>query len=404
VLVESIKQNPKNYRLCQIPAVSGALVALDPHTGRVLALTGGWSFEISQFNRATQAVRQLGSAFKPFVYLAALERGLTPSTIIQDAPLAINLGYGLGVWKPKNYEKDFLGPITLRQALEKSRNLATIRIAHELVGMKRIVSVADRFGIMKNMPLQLAMVLGAGETTLLNLTNAYAMLANGGKKISPILLERVQDRHGRTLLAEESRRCNGCLEEIGSTDTPPHLTDARTQVSDPVSIYQIISILQGAIDRGTGRAVRDLVREHPLAGKTGSTNDFKDALFIGCTPDLVVGIRLGFDDSRPLGPKEAGARVAAPIFGHFMQSALKGVPPKPFRMPPGVRLVRVDLKTGQATTVRDKSSILEAFKVYDSLTPSKENIKSEGLLDQESGDDLQIPLEPPPAEEAEGIY
>lgn len=362
VMVEQLKDKLQDYMLCQIPAVSGSVIALDPHTGRVLAMCGGYSYAISQYNRATQAYRQGGSAFKTFVYLAALEKGLTPSTILLDAPIAINMGWGLGIWKPRNYSKKYIGHVTLRSALEKSLNTVTVRIGQEKIGIKPVMDVTKRFGIIDNPPRQMALVLGAGETTLLRMATAYAMIANGGKKITPTFIDRVADRHGKTIWKREEPSCKGCVSEPWLNQPMPVLTDERVQVTDPETAYQMISILEGVIQRGTGRVVKRMVPDQVLAGKTGTTNDFFDTWFVGFTPDLVVGFYVGFDSPRTLGEKEQGARVAAPIFGAFMAEALKGVPAIPFRIPPGIRLVRVNHQSGRITSPDDLQAIVEAFK------------------------------------------
>ena len=348
---------PRAFALRQAPEIDGALVALDPHTGRVLAMSGGYSFARSQFNRSTQALRQPGSAFKPFVYLAALDAGFTPSTLILDAPFVIDQGPGLGKWKPANYGKKFYGPSTMRLGLEKSRNLMTVRLAQTL-GIERVVDYAKRFGIVDDMPNVLSMALGAGETTLLRLTAAYGMLVNGGKEIRPTLIDRIQDRHGRTVMRHDIRPCESCG---GWEDgTPPRMPDNRRVVADPRSAYQIVSMLRGVVLRGTGRRVRAVAK--PVAGKTGTTNDSFDTWFVGFTPDLVVGVFAGFDQPRSLGRGETGSSVAAPIFRDFMIAALADQPAIPFRIPPGIRLVRVDAATGIVARARSRNAILEAFK------------------------------------------
>lgn len=356
VLVEPLPGHAHEVALRQIPQVSGALIALDPYTGRVLALAGGFSFEISEFNRATQAIRQPGSAMKPFVYLAALQKGMTPSTIVRDEPLEIDLGYGLGIWRPQNMSRTFEGPITLRVALERSRNLATIDVAQR-VGMQPIAALAERFGITDHMPAQLAQVLGAGETTAMRLTAAYATLANGGRRVFPTLIDRVQDRRGKTLLINDRRTCPSC-HNLDYTPglAVPELADVGEQVADPIHVYQIVSILEGAVQRGTGWRARALGR--PVAGKTGSTNEHKDAWFVGFSPDLVVGVFVGFDQPRSLGDQESGARVASPIFVDFMKEALKDARNIPFRIPQGTRLVQVNPRTGQPG---GKNLIWEAY-------------------------------------------
>jgi penicillin-binding protein, 1A family len=346
------------YKLCQIPAVSGALVVLEPHTGRVLAMQGGYSFEVSQFNRATQAMRQTGSAFKTFVYLAALESGLTPSTILEDAPFAINLGYGLGIWRPNNWDKEFKGPITLRRSFELSRNVAAIRMVHELVGMKRVTEVAKRFNIDRNMPVQLSGVLGASETTVLRLAAAYAMLANGGKLVVPSFFDHVQDRRGKTVLVNSYNICQNC--ELESPEILPELRDLRPQVTDSIAAYQMTSLLRGVVERGTGRKVHELA--HEVVVKSGTTNDYRDAWMVGYSPTLVVAVYVGFDSPRTLGHKHYGAVVAGPIFTAFMEQALAGKPPVPFQVPKGAQLVRVNPFTGNRATSADKTVIYEAFK------------------------------------------
>jgi penicillin-binding protein 1A len=351
-----------HYSLRQIPQVDGALVALDPHTGRVLAMTGGYSFAASQFNRATQAYRQPGSAFKPFVYLAGLDSGFTPSSRILDAPFVIDQGPGLGLWKPQNYAARFYGPSTMRLGIEKSRNLMTVRLA-QTIGMEKVVAYAKKFGIADKMKPTLAMALGAGETTLLRLTTAYAMLVNGGKRIEPSLIDRIQDRHGRTILRHDERKCPGCTiapASVSADLTIPVIPDNRAQVADSRSAYQIVSMLQGVVQRGTGRRIKAVGK--PLAGKTGTTNDSFDTWFMGFAPDLAVGVFIGFDRPATLGRGETGSSVAAPVFKAFMERALKGRSAIPFRTPPGIRLVRVNPVSGLLAQSGERRTILEAFK------------------------------------------
>ena len=347
------------YGLRQIPEIEGALVALDPHTGRVLAMTGGYDFERSQFNRATQARRQPGSAFKPFVYLAALDAGYTPSTLILDAPFVIDQGPGLPKWRPANYTRKFYGPSTMRLGIEKSRNLMTVRLA-QTVGMDRVSTFAEQFGVVDHLPRQLAMALGAGETTLLRLTTAYAMLVNGGKRITPTLIDRIQDRHGRTVYRHDRRSCAECRATYWTEQAVPILPDHRKQLAERTSAYQLVSMLQGVVERGTGRRAR--VVGKPLAGKTGTTNDSLDTWFIGFSPDLAVGVFVGYDEPQSLGRRETGSSVAAPIFRDFMAEALANKPATPFRIPPGIRLVRVSRTTGQLARPGEANVILEAFK------------------------------------------
>ena len=349
---------PGRFALRQIPEVNGALVALDPHTGRVLAMTGGFSKNLSEFNRATQAMRQPGSAFKPFVYLAALDAGFTPASIVLDAPFAIDQGAGLRRWRPTNYNRKFYGPTSLRVGIEKSRNLMTVRLASN-VGMETVAKYAERFGIVDRMPPMLSMSLGSGETTLLRLTTAYAMLVNGGKRIRPTLIDKVQDRTGATVFRHDRRQCTACRTARWNADALPQLPDEREEIADPRTAYQIVSMLQGVVERGTGRRVRDARR--PLAGKTGTTNESRDAWFVGFSPDLAVGAFVGHDAPRSLGRRETGSSVAAPIFRQFMTEALEGQPVAPFRVPPGIRLVRMDLETGLPARPGARKVILEAF-------------------------------------------
>lgn len=367
-----------DYALYQIPEVNGGIIAIDPHTGRVLAMVGGYSFESSQFNRATQAARQPGSAFKPFVYLAGLDQGMTPATRILDAPFVIDQGPGLPKWRPANYSDKFYGVSTMRLGIEKSRNLMTVRLAQTL-GMDRVADYARRFGIVDNLPQTLAMSLGAGETTLIRLTTAYAMLVNGGKRITPTLIDRVQNRLGRTVYRHDERACNGCRVDVWQHQDVPRIPDTRQQMTDPASAYQIVSMLQGAVQRGTGRRIAAIGK--PLAGKTGTTNEERDTWFVGFSPDLAVGAFVGFDEPIPLGKRETGSSVAAPVFKTFMERALADQPAIPFRTPPGIRLVRVDARTGMPARPGDKDVILEAFK--DGTVPSG-NV---GVIEGESWSD-----------------
>ncbi|HXY98587.1 MAG TPA: penicillin-binding protein 1A [Stellaceae bacterium] len=364
VLVEPLAGEAKSakeprYALRQIPAVSGALAAIDPHTGRVLALSGGFSYEMSQFDRATQARRQTGSAIKPFVYLAALDHGYTPSTLVLDAPVVIDQGPGLPKWRPSNYEHRYFGPTTLRVGLEQSHDLMTVRMGAD-IGLDAVAQHVERFGIMDRMPREYSMLIGAEETTPLRLTAAYAMLVNGGKKIVPTLIDRVQDRNGVTIYRADERPCEGCENVDWNDQPPPELPDTREQIVDPRSAYQVVSMMQGVVERGTGRVVASLGR--PLAGKTGTTNESNDTWFVGFSPDLAVGVFVGYDQPKGLGRHETGGVVAAPVFRDFMAAALKDQPPIPFRIPPGIELVRVNATTGQLARPGDKTVIYEAFK------------------------------------------
>ncbi|HEV7456790.1 MAG TPA: PBP1A family penicillin-binding protein [Roseococcus sp.] len=345
---------PERLGLRQTPEVEGAVVALDPATGRVLAMAGGWSFERSWFNRATQAMRQPGSSFKPFVFIPALEAGIPPNQRYLDAEIEVPTG--AGIWRPSNADGRVMGYMSMRRALELSRNLATVRVAQE-VGIERVAEVANRFGVIENMPPFLAMSLGAGETTVLRQAAAYASFVNGGRRVEPSFIDSVQDARGRVLWRTQARECVGC--EAGPEAGPPQLSDNRRAILDPITAYQITSILQGAVQRGTGgRAATGLNR--PIAGKTGTTNDFQDAWFVGYTPDIVVAVWVGYDEPRTLrrageaGGDVGGGRLAAPIFRDVLAAALRDSTPVPFRAPPGVALVRLQHDTGQ--------TILEAFR------------------------------------------
>jgi penicillin-binding protein 1A len=347
-----------HYALRQSPEIEGALVALSPHSGRVLAIQGGFNYARTEFNRATQALRQPGSAFKPFVYLAALENGFTPSSILLDAPIVIDQGGALGKWKPANYSGRFYGPSTLRLGIEKSRNVMTVRLAQS-VGMDRIREMATRFGLERGLGQNLASALGSNEVTLLQLTTAYAMLVNGGKSIDPALIERIQDRHGRTVAQRDARPCPECQDVAWANQPTPVLPDQRQQVIDAPRAYQMVNLLQGVVERGTGQRAREINK--PVAGKTGTTDESRDAWFVGFTPDLVVGVFVGFDQPKSLGDEEQGASAALPIFVDFMAAALKDEPATPFRVPPGVRLVRVDAATGMLPGPGTEAAILEAY-------------------------------------------
>jgi penicillin-binding protein 1A len=391
VMVEAIKDSKeKEYNLRQIPLVQGALVALDPNTGRVLAMQGGWKSDGNSFNRATQAKRQPGSAFKPFVYLAALDKGYTPSSIIMDSPITFTDTAG-NVWKPENYHSDFMGPTPLRVGVEKSRNLMTIHLA-QAIGIDTVVEYAKNFGIDEKMPANLANVLGADETTLMQLTAAYGMIVNGGKKISPIFIDRIQDKSGKTIENADKRTCDGCGPLIKwETQATPDIPDNREQIADPRTAYQMVSILEGVVQRGTAKSLIELDR--PLAGKTGTTNDSKDAWFVGFTPDLAVGVYIGFDEPKSLGDKETGGSLAVPVFKEFMRTALEGTPPRPFRVPEGVSMVQVNAKTGRTTSASDPNVIWEPFldgtqpDTYSAVGPKQNsaNDNQDGVYSSSSG-------------------
>ncbi|MGH6770359.1 MAG: penicillin-binding protein 1A [Xanthobacteraceae bacterium] len=356
VYVEPVPDKKDEYRLRQVPEVSGAIVALDPQTGRVLAMVGGFSFDQSQFNRATQALRQPGSSFKPFVYAAALDNGYTPSSVVLDAPIEINTG--TGVWRPENYEGKFYGPSTLRFGIERSRNVMTVRLAQDL-GLPLIGEYAKRFGVYDNMAPYMSFVLGAGETTLLRMVAAYAMFDNGGKKIQPTLIDRIQDRYGRTIYRHDQRICKGCVAEKWEGQPEPTLIDRRQRVLDPMTAYQITSMMEGVVQRGTATVVKQVGK--PVAGKTGTTNDEKDAWFVGFSPDMVVGVYIGYDKPRHLGRGGTGGQLAAPIVKDFMKVALADKPAVPFRVPAGIKLIRVNPRTGMRAGPGE-AAILEAFK------------------------------------------
>jgi len=387
------------YNLCQIPEVSGALVAMDPHTGRILAMSGGFSFEISQFNRATQAKRQPGSSIKPFVYLTALEHGFTPSTLVDDGPVAISQGEGMPLWTPGNYNANrFRGPTPLRVALEQSLNTVTARLA-EMVGMEAIGETVEKFGIMDHMPRLYAMSLGAGETTPLRHTAAYAMLDNGGKRITPTLIDRVQGRDGKTIFKADQRPCEGCANVEWSQQGVPVIADTREQISDPVSTFQIVEMLEGVVQRGTGTAVKAVGK--PIAGKTGTTNDWQDAWFMGFTPDLVAGVFIGYDDPAFLGSDETGGHLAAPIFRDFMMVALKDAPPTEFRTPPGVQMVRINPDTGEPAGA-GQPGILEGFKA--GTEPGKDRGRLPPGDEVVQGVTARVPVRATPASGTGGLY
>jgi penicillin-binding protein 1A len=319
------------YRLKQVPAVNGALVAIEPHSGRVLAMVGGYSFSLSSFNRATQAMRQPGSAIKPFVYAAALEPdgGFTPASYVTDAQIVFKGALNGENWTPENYNKKYYGSMPLRRGLELSRNAMTVRLAQG-VGMKKIADLCVKFGIVRSMQPVLAMALGAGETTPFKLTAAYTAFVNGGRRVEPHLIELVQDREGRIIYRADKRDCPRCTAGFGGEESP-RVAPAGEQIIDPVTAYQIASMLEGVVQRGTATQARVLGR--PVAGKTGTTNEYRSAWFVGFTPQIVVGVFVGFDDNRSLGEGEAGGVSALPVFINFMTEAIKGLPPEPFKPP-----------------------------------------------------------------------
>jgi penicillin-binding protein 1A len=342
-----------------VPEVNGGVVAMDPHTGRILALSGGFSYASSQYDRAMQALRQPGSAFKPFVYAAALDNGFTPVDKVLDAPFVIEQGPGMPLWRPENFEQKFIGLATLRRGIVLSKNLMTVRLA-QAVGMDKIVPYANRFGVYDHLEPLLANALGSTATTLLRMATGYSEFVNGGKKITPSLVDRIQDRNGRTIWRHDQRPCDGCNDARWGGQSEPLLTDTREQIIDPRTAYQIVSLLQGVVEYGTGRSVAAVGK--PLAGKTGTSNESRDTWFVGFSPDLACGVYVGFDNPRTLGKLEQGATVAAPIFRDFMKGALANVPPTPFRVPPGIEFVPVDRLTGAVVPEGTQGSIEEAFK------------------------------------------
>lgn len=381
VYAEPLAQSQTSYRLRQPPKVQGGLVAMDPHTGRVLAMVGGFSYAQSEFNRATQAMRQPGSSFKPFIYAAAMDNGYTPASVILDAPLEIVSGGQ--IWRPQNYGGESAGPSTLRLGIEKSRNLMTVRLADDM-GMNVVAEYAERFGIYDKMMPVLAMSLGSGETTVLRMVSAYAVLANGGKQIKPTVIDRIQDRYGKTSFRHEERLCTSCNATQWDNQPEPELVDNRTQVLDPMTSYQITSMMEGVVTRGT--AAGKIKLDRPVAGKTGTTNDEKDAWFVGYTPDLVAGLYLGFDTPAPLGRGGTGGSLAAPIFNNFMQQAVKHSSPSKFRVPEGMSLIAVNRKTGMFANEGEPDTIIEAFKpgtgpasVY-SVIGGEQNMDSDEIL------------------------
>lgn len=342
IAVEKTKKE-RTYTLAQVPEVQGAIVVMDPHTGRILALSGGYSFDQNKYNRAIQANRQTGSAFKTFVFLAGLQEGYGPNTRILDEPLEIDLGPNQEPWKPNNMSMKFYGPVTLRKALEKSYNISTVQLAKK-IGLEKIVNLTKRFGVQDDIQPQWSITLGASETTLLKMVTGFAQIANGGKKIQPIFIDRIQNRRGTTIEKNTLMDCPQCLQENELSLSLPVLKDKRQQLIDPRHAYQMTSLLKGTIERGTGRMAA--IKPYALAGKTGSTNNFRDAWFLGYSPNLVVGVYVGFDNPKSLGNFETGARAASPIFKNFMLKVLKKSPPIPFRTPPDLVFKKVNAQTG----------------------------------------------------------
>ena len=357
IYVEKIREN--KFSLKQVPKINGGIVVMDPYTGRVLALSGGFSFKNSEFNRATQALRQPGSAFKPFVYALALENQFTPSSLVLDAPLVLDQGSDLKMWKPENYGKKFYGPSTLRIGLEKSRNLMTVRIAQNL-GISKIVNFSKDLGIYEDPQELLSISLGSTETTLLKLTSAYSAFVNGGKLVEPILIDRIQDSEGNTIVNNNKRYCSDCDQISFTTNTYPKIKDKYKQVFSPQTAYQITSLLEGVIQRGTGKKLKKLKLN--LAGKTGTTNENTDAWFVGFTSNYVIGVYVGMDNPKPLGKFETGSKTALPIFEEFVKKAVKKSDARPFKVSDGITMMIVDSLTGQKADFSSKDTIMEAYK------------------------------------------
>ncbi len=401
VLVEQIKDS-ENYSLRQIPEVNGGFLAMDPHTGRVLAMMGGYVDLPNQFNRATQAMRQPGSTMKTFGYIAALENGMTPATIIMDEEVSLNQGFGLPPYRPTNYSNEFYGPTTLRTGLEQSRNVTAVRMADQ-IGLDKVVDVVKKLGVNDDPQKIYSLILGSTETTVLRMATAYSMMVNGGKKITPAMIEKIQDRDGKTIYRRDKRNCNNCsinnLNDYVSKDVSelpvPYLDESKEQIIDSATAYQITSMLQGVVDRGTAARAKSIGKT--IGGKTGTTNSSFDSWFVGFSPDLVVAVYIGFDNPKTLGSSETGASVALPVFIDFMKEALKDTSSTPFRIPSSVKFVKIDRVTGKfPTPLTPKQNVFfEAFKAEDSLenigsnseaeTNSEENQEEESSNNNPSG-------------------
>ena len=378
VYVENLNNNM--FALKQLPQVNGGIVVMDPFTGRVLALSGGFSFKKSEFNRATQALRQPGSAFKPFIYALALENGYTPSTLILDAPLVLEQGYDLKMWKPENYGKKFYGPSTLRMGLEKSRNLMTVRIAQD-IGVKKIVNFSKQLGIYDNPSELLSISLGSAETTLLKLTSAYSSFVNGGKLVKPIMIDRIQDSEGSTIFNNEKRKCINCNQISPLSGNFPKIEDEFLQIFSPQTAYQMTSILEGTVQNGTGRNLKDLNLD--LAGKTGTTNSNTDTWFIGFTSKLAIGVYVGSDNPKSLGRRETGAKTALPIFKSFIKDAVTKEDARPFKVADNILLKVIDPITGQKALTENKFTIIEAYK-----NTNKESVLNKDISNRLKNDNI----------------
>ncbi len=358
IYVKKIKDSD-NYSLKQLPKVNGGIVVMDPYTGRVLALSGGFSFKKSEFNRATQALRQPGSAFKPFVYALALENKYTPTSLILDAPLVLKQGDDLKMWKPENYGKKFYGLSTLRTGLEKSRNLMTVRIAQDL-GIEKIIKFSKELNIYENPKELISISLGSAETTLLKLTSAYSVFVNGGKVVNPILIDRIQDSEGKTIFNNEKRQCINCDQISYLSKDYPTIKNTYKQIFSEQTAYQMTSLLEGVVQRGTGKKLRDLKLN--IAGKTGTTNKNTDTWFIGFTSNLLIGVYVGSDNPMPLGRYETGSKTALPIFKNFIKKTVQKSEARPFKAAKGITMMVVDPTTGQKANFSSKNTIIEVYK------------------------------------------
>ena len=375
-----VKKENNIWKIKQYPKVNGGIVVLNPYNGDVLALVGGFNFKTSEFNRVTQAKRQPGSAFKPIVYAAALENGFAPNSIILDAPFVESQGVGLKNWKPENYGKKFYGPTTLRKGIEYSRNLMTVRIA-KILGLQEILRLSKELDIYEEIPELLSVSLGAAETTLIDLTSAYAPFVNGGKKINPKLISRIQDRRGKTIYQKKDRQCIGCDKFISDGSELPEIESTSKKIFSEETAYQMTSILQGTVERGTAKKLRTL--KVPLAGKTGTTNDNYDAWFIGYSSNVAIGVYIGYDNPKTLGKNETGSKAALPIFKNFVESALYKNDFKDFEIPENIYLTSLNYDTGQKSALGDKKSIIEALKLKDI-----NNIDNKNLILLERGDKI----------------
>ena len=356
------KLSDGNYSLKQLPRANGGIVVMDPYSGRVLALSGGFSFKQSEFNRASQAKRQPGSAFKPFIYALALENNFLPTTLVLDAPIVLDQGNDLKMWKPENYGKKFYGPSTLRTGIEKSRNLMTVRIAQEL-GIDKIINFSKKLNIYENPDELMSVSLGSAETTLLKITSAYCSFLNGGKLVNPILIDRIQDSEGKTIFNNEKRFCENCDLISYEGTSKPIIKNKYQQIFSPQTAYQITSMLKGVIERGTGKGLKELKLE--LAGKTGTTNKNTDTWFIGFTSNLVVGVYIGYDNPRSLGKFETGSKTAMPVFKEFIKKTANTFNARPFKVADNINMMVIDAKTGKKANPKTKLAIIESFKKND---------------------------------------